>query len=93
MLPRPLARLPRRWRRALEVDSDLAELEGLAAGTGLLTGLLARTAGTAPDRCPLCEGSAEPVVVDLVAQRVDRRCLACGHRWTRGEAVKGRPAP
>ncbi len=91
MLPRPFSRLPRRWRRALEVDSDLAELEGLAAGTGLLTGDLARAAGTAPERCPICGGGAEPVVIDLVAHLVDRRCLACTHRWARTESVRERP--
>lgn len=93
MLPRPFARIPRRWRRALEVDSDLAELEGLAAGTGLLTGQLARSVETAAETCPVCGGTAEPVVIDLVARRVDRRCLSCDHRWARVESVKARPEP
>ncbi|QXC63312.1 hypothetical protein KSP35_11285 [Aquihabitans sp. G128] len=42
-----MSRLPRfwqspTWRRALQVDGDLAEVEGLAAGTGLLTGSIAQ---------------------------------------------------
>ena len=34
-----------RWRDALRPDTDMAQAEGLAAGTGLLTGTVAKTAG------------------------------------------------
>jgi predicted Zn finger-like uncharacterized protein len=76
-----------RWREALRPDSDLAQAEGLAAGTGLLTGTVARSAG--PRRvpvpnppCPVCHASSEIVVVDLVAQATTLRCQSCGRRWT-----------
>ena len=76
-----------RWREALRPDSDLAQAEGLAAGTGLLTGTVARTAGArqahAVDAdCPVCGGKADIVVVDLVASSTTARCLSCSHRWT-----------
>lgn len=71
---------------------DLAGVEGLAAGTGLLTGDLARAAGTEVVACPRCAGASEPVVIDLVAGLVVRACLRCEHRWERRETVSGRPA-
>lgn len=76
-----------RWREALRPDSDLAEAEGLAAGTGLLTGTVARNAaqrqGTvANPPCPGCQGESEIVVVDLVLGAVTHRCTSCGRRWT-----------
>lgn len=76
-----------RWRDALRPDSDLAEAEGLAAGTGLLTGTVARTAGVrklpaASQPCPSCGGSGEVVVVDLVAHTTTLRCTGCTRRWT-----------
>ena len=65
-------------------DLDLAEAEGLAAGTGLLTGTVARTstrrASTTP--CPTCSGPAEVVVVDLILASTTLRCTDCGRRWT-----------
>jgi hypothetical protein len=76
-----------RWREALRPDSDLAQAEGLAAGTGLLTGTVVRSAGQhkvlAPNpACPSCHGSSEIVVVDLIVQATTLRCQSCGRRWT-----------
>jgi len=76
-----------RWRDALRPDSDLAEAEGLAAGTGLLTGTVARTAPTAQAMevnppCPSCSGTSEIVVVDLVVHATTLRCRSCARRWT-----------
>lgn len=76
-----------RWREALRPDSDLAQAEGLAAGTGLLTGTVAKSVGTRKvslhdARCPSCDGPSEIVVVDLVAEATTLRCTSCGRRWT-----------
>jgi hypothetical protein len=76
-----------RWREALRPDSDLAQAEGLAAGTGLLTGTVARSAGQrkvlVPNpQCPQCSGTSEIVVVDLIVQSTTLRCTSCGRRWT-----------
>jgi len=70
----------------------MAEAEGLAAGTGLLTGDVARTTQVATVACPLCAAAAEVVVIDLVAKQTSRSCPACGHRWTADEpALTQRP--
>lgn len=77
--------LPKRWREALRLDADLAQAEGLAAGTGLLTGDVARSSvrpAPAESTCPECRGSAEVVVVDLVDHATTLRCTTCGHGWT-----------
>jgi len=80
------------WRKALLPDSGMAEAEGLAAGTGLLTGEVARTTQVAAAACPLCDAPAEVVVIDLVAKQTSRSCPACGHRWTSDEpALTQRP--
>jgi hypothetical protein len=75
-----------RWRDALRPDSDLALAEGLAAGTGLLTGTVARSAGAAKlegaATCATCGATAEIVVVDLVDAATTFRCPACRRRWT-----------
>lgn len=76
-----------KWREALRPDSNLAQAEGLAAGTGLLTGTVARTAGqskvgVANEPCPTCQGESEIVVVDLVVHATTRRCRGCGRRWS-----------
>ena len=76
-----------RWREALRPDSELAQAEGLAAGTGLLTGTVARSAGQrkvlVPNpQCPQCSGTSEIVVVDLIVQSTTLRCTSCGRRWT-----------
>ena len=76
-----------RWRDALRPDADLAQAEGLAAGTGLLTGTVAKTAGPRKilrpsPPCPSCGGESEIVVVDLVAEATTLRCTDCRHRWT-----------
>lgn len=70
-----------KWRKALQVDGDLAEVEGRAAGTGLITGDLVQKADIAAERCPRCRGIGEPTVVDLVSNTVQRRCKRCGHSW------------
>lgn len=59
----------------------MAEAEGLAAGTGLLTGDLARGRLVDAVPCPACAGPGEVIVIDLVTQVVSRRCSRCGHRW------------
>ena len=75
-----------RFRDVLRPDSDLAEAEGLAAGTGLLTGTVARTVGAqrvATDTgCPSCGGDSEIVVVDLIVGATTLRCQSCTRRWT-----------
>jgi len=76
-----------RWREALRPDSDLAQAEGLAAGTGLLTGEVARSAPSAAvavddTECPACHGQSEIVVVDLIVGRTTLRCRSCGRRWS-----------
>lgn len=68
-------------------DSDLAEAEGLAAGTGLLTGTVAKSVGVskvslADPVCPACDGQSEIVVVDLIVHATTLRCRSCGRRWT-----------
>lgn len=84
-MPSPFTRLSRRWAssrwpRALKVDRGLAEAEGLAAGTGLLTGDIARTrAMWAP--CPECGGRGDALVIDLIGNSVSRRCERCTLRW------------
>ncbi|MFN8019613.1 MAG: hypothetical protein U0P45_16035 [Acidimicrobiales bacterium] len=77
-----------RWREALRPDSDLAQAEGLAAGTGLLTGTVAKKTAAVgkvvppSSHCPTCGGTSEIVVVDLVAEATTLRCRSCGRRWT-----------
>lgn len=71
-----------KWRKALQVDVDHAEVEGRAAGTGLITGDLVQSEHIAAERCPRCSGIGEPMVVDLVASTVKRRCKRCGHNWS-----------
>ena len=75
----PFWRSPR-WREVLHPETRLASVEGLAAGTGLLTGSVARAA-TVDARCPSCDAGGEVVVIDLVAHAVSLRCPTCGHRW------------
>lgn len=76
-----------RWREVLRPDSDLAQAEGLAAGTGLLTGTVARSAAatraaSTDPICPSCAGHSEIVVVDLIEHATTLRCQSCGRRWT-----------
>jgi hypothetical protein len=77
-----------RWRRVLQVDGGLAEAEGLAAGTGLLTGDLVRSASPSPSPCPECRGQGDVVVIDLVSSVTSRCCQACSHRWDTPSAVE-----
>ena len=72
------------WMRARRSDS--ARDEGLAAGTGLLTGLLADRSTRSPRagelECPACgHRAAFTDVIDLVEHRTFHRCAACRHRW------------
>ena len=71
----------------LRPDSDLAQAEGLAAGTGLLTGTIAKSSPAAQipmddTACPSCNGVSEIVVVDLIVHTTTVRCCSCGRRWT-----------
>jgi len=72
-----------RWRGIFAIDDDLAEAEGLAAGTGLLTGSFAGRDVVTHTRCPRCSGPGAPEVeaVDLVGSTVALRCPGCGHAW------------
>lgn len=80
------------WRRILKVDSDLAEAEGLAAGTGLLTGSLAEDADLPRATCPRCGGAGEVVSIDLLDGEVVRRCRSCAQAWSERPAERIRPA-
>lgn len=74
------------WHKRLRVDSDHAEAEGLAAGTGLLTGALTRSVDAASVPCPRCGTPGEVVAIDLVAKVTHRRCQSCAHTWMTDEA-------
>ena len=76
------------WRKALNPDLNLAEAEGRAAGTGLLTGEIARGAERAMLSCPECDGASDVLVIDLVGLVVTRRCHVCGHRWDTDEPAR-----
>lgn len=86
-MKRPRFSLPEQVRRALQVDGHMAEAEGLAAGTGLLTGDLTRGRAVDAAPCPECSGRGDVAVIDLVAQVVSRRCQRCGHRWDTASEV------
>ena len=77
-----------KWRKALQVDVDHAEVEGLAAATGLITGDLVQKVEISDGRCPRCQGRVVPTVVDLVASTVQRRCDRCGHTWSSFEPTE-----
>lgn len=81
-----------RWRKVLQVDSDLAEAEGLAAGTGLLTGSLAHEIDLPRVDCPRCHGESEVVSIDLLEGEVVRRCRSCAHPWAQRYTERIRPA-
>lgn len=78
------------WQKVLQVDSDHAEIEGLAAGTGLLTGDLTRSAAASNVPCPRCGKPGEVTAIDLVAQVTHRRCRSCAHAWSISEAEAAR---
>lgn len=81
-----------RWRKAFQVDSDLAEAEGLAAGTGLLTGALAEEIDVPHGSCPRCGADGEVVSIDLLDAEVVRRCRTCAFAWTERHPDRIRPA-
>jgi len=56
--------------------------EGLAAGTGLLTGRVAEQVVTEVAECPQCRKPAVVDVLDLVDKQARYVCTACAHRWT-----------
>lgn len=70
------------WLRGRQADA--AREEGLAAGTGLLTGRVAdgvAGAGTYV-ACPACHHrTATTNLIDLVERRTGYVCEACRHRW------------
>jgi hypothetical protein len=72
---------------------DLAQVEGLAAGTGLLTGDVAerraRTSGLPTAPCPHCGKEGDVSVLDLVDHRLVRTCAGCHHRWTADDDFGG----
>lgn len=79
-----------RWLRSHRTES--AREEGLAAGTGLITGDLAANFEGAPGPgavgCPACgHRSTFTDVIDLVEHRTHLHCESCRHRWT----VEARP--
>jgi uncharacterized protein YbaR (Trm112 family) len=59
-----------------------AREEGLAAGTGLLTGRVAEKVVTEVTACPQCRKPAVVDVLDLVDRQASYVCTACAHRWT-----------
>jgi len=72
------------WIRTRRTDT--AREEGLAAGTGLITGQLADTfrggSGSAERVCPSCGHLATFTdVIDLVEDRTHHHCEVCRHRW------------
>lgn len=73
------------WQKLLRVDSDHAEAEGLAAGTGLLTGDLTWSTVTSAEPCPRCRKPGEAVAVDLLTKMTHRRCPSCAHAWATDE--------
>jgi len=79
------------WIRTRRTDS--ARDEGLAAGTGLLTGQLADEFPNAPRfgevDCPACGHRATATdVIDLVERQTHHHCEVCRHRWA--TAARGR---
>lgn len=83
------------WKELFALDDDLAEAEGLAAGTGLLTGDLAEATPVRRRPCPRCQSDKEVEVesVDLIAVEISRRCQSCGYAWTVSESVASRRTP
>lgn len=81
-----------RWRNVFQVDSDLAEAEGLAAGTGLLTGSLVDETDLPGGTCPRCDAEGEVISIDLLDGEVVRRCRTCAHSWATHAPDRIRPA-
>jgi hypothetical protein len=76
-----------RWLRPR--TSEHARDEGMAAGTGLLTGRVADAYEASSAQCPKCQATTVAIhVVDLVERRTDLCCQRCRHYWT----VEGVPA-
>jgi hypothetical protein len=71
-----------RWLRPR--TNDQARTEGMAAGTGLLTGSVADGyAAATTSSCPRCKASAVVIhVVDLVDRKTDLSCNRCRHYWS-----------
>jgi hypothetical protein len=63
--------------------------EGMAAGTGLMTGRVADTYAGLLSSCPACRSRSVVIhVVDLVERRTDLCCQRCRHYWS----VEGVPS-
>ena len=76
-----------RWLRPR--SNDHARDEGMAAGTGLLTGSVADGYAADASTCPRCNTRAVAIhVVDLVERKTDLCCRRCRHYWS----VSGVPA-
>lgn len=58
-----------------------AREEGLAAGTGLLTGRVVERSVPDVVACPTCAAAAVVEVVDLVDKLARFTCTRCAHRW------------
>ena len=69
------------WLVALLRPMDARE-EGLAAGTGILTGRVAERVPTPVAVCGHCEHPAVVDVLDLVEKKAGYVCTHCAHRWT-----------
>ena len=76
-----------RWLRPR--SNDHARTEGMAAGTGLLTGSVTDAYTADTSSCPQCRARAVVIhVVDLVERKTDLCCQRCRHYWS----VQGVPA-
>ena len=80
------------WIRTRRVDN--AREEGLAAGTGLITGQLADAyrgrPGARVATCPACGHRATFTdVIDLVEARTHHHCEVCRHRWAAATMPSG----
>ena len=67
--------------------------EGLAAGTGLLTGPAARERAPEDRPCPHCRGAAQVETIDLVRFQVNWHCHLCGHDWVEHRVPERRRRP
>ena len=87
----PLGQGLRRLVRRLGPLGRRDREEGLAAGTGLLTGSTAE--GRAPQAVPTCphgDGTGHVVVIDLISQAITWRCGTCATEWQTVDVPVGR---
>jgi hypothetical protein len=70
-----------RWLRPR--SNEHARTEGMAAGTGLLTGSVADLYAETGTSCPRCRSASVAYhVVDLVERRTELSCRRCAHYWS-----------